>query len=83
MSLLPGSHARVGGHKGANPIGGVKRLVDRWAPELAGLAAAALVLVTLNLLGLGALFQGRFITGLLVGGGVYYLAGVIVNALRD
>jgi len=61
----------------------VRQALDRWAPELAGLAAAALALVTLNLLGHGAFFQGRFITGLLVGGGVYYLAGVIVNALRD
>jgi hypothetical protein len=57
--------------------------LDRWAPELAGLAAAMLALVALNLLGLGAFFQGRFVTGFLVGGGTYYLVAVIVNALRD
>ena len=60
-----------------------KQALDRWVPELAGLAAAALALVALNLLGFGAFFQGRFITGLLVGGGTYYLISVIVNAVRD
>ena len=60
-----------------------RQLLDRWAPELAGIAAAALALVALNLLGHGAFFEGRFVTGLVVGGGVYYLAGVIVNALRN
>ncbi len=60
-----------------------KQALARWAPELAGLAAAAVALVALNLLGHGAFFQGRFVTGLVVGGSVYYLAGVIVNALRD
>ncbi|MCI0402218.1 MAG: hypothetical protein L0212_01680 [Acidobacteria bacterium] len=61
----------------------VKMALARWVPELVGLAAAAVTLVVLNLLGHGAFFQGRFVTGLVVGGGVYYLAGVIVNALRD
>lgn len=60
-----------------------RKLLDRWAPELAGIAAAAVALVVLNLLGHGAFLQGRFVTGLVVGGGAYYLAGVIVNALRD
>jgi len=60
-----------------------KQALSRWVPELAGLAAAALALVALNLLGLGAFFQGRFVTGLVVGGGAYYLVSVIVNAVRD
>ena len=60
-----------------------RQAFSRWVPELAGLAAAVLALVVLNLLGFGAFFQGRFITGLLVGGGTYYLVSVIVNAVRD
>ncbi len=61
----------------------LKQALGRWAPELAGLAAAALALVVLNLLGHGAFFQGRFVTGLVVGGGAYYLVSVIVNAVLD
>jgi uncharacterized membrane protein len=61
----------------------MKQGLDRWAPELIGVFAAVVALLVLNLLGHGAFLQGRFVTGLVVGGGVYYLAGVIVNALRD
>lgn len=59
----------------------LKQAIERWAGELAGLVATAAVLVVLNLLGRGAFFENRFLTGLVVGAATFYLVAVAVNAL--
>ncbi|MBI2956593.1 MAG: hypothetical protein HYY26_04700 [Acidobacteria bacterium] len=45
------------------------------------MSAGILVLIALNLLGLGSILGGRFLTGFLVGTGTYLLVGTAIEAL--
>jgi len=61
----------------------MRQVLRRWAGELAGLVAVALVLVALNLAGLGAVVESRFLTGLLAGSVTFFVVAFLVNFYLD
>ena len=61
----------------------MRQVLRRWAGELAGVVAVALVLVALNLAGLGAAIESRFLTGLLAGAVTFFVVAFLVNFYLD
>ncbi len=61
----------------------IRQLLHRWAGELAGIVAVALARVALNLTGLGAVVENRFLTGVLVGAVTFFVVSFLVNFYLD
>ena len=61
----------------------IRQFLHRWAGELGGVIAVALVLVVLNLAGLGAIVENRFLTGVLVGVVTFFVVAFLVNFYLD
>ena len=61
----------------------IRQLLHRFAGELGGIIAVALVLVALNLAGLGAIVENRFLTGVLVGAVTFFVVAFLVNFYLD
>ncbi len=61
----------------------IRQLLHRWAGEIAGVVAVAAVLVALNLAGLGAVVENRFLTGVLAGAVTFFVVAFLVNFYLD
>ncbi|HXE75630.1 MAG TPA: hypothetical protein VNN18_08350 [Candidatus Xenobia bacterium] len=61
----------------------LRQVLRSWAGELAGVAAVALVLLALNLAGLGAVVENRFLTGVLAGSVTFFVVAFLVNFYLD